>query len=304
MAGVFEQYAEEHAHRKRPRVDIAEHEENLSNRVEIPIDIDLPGINEDSQTVEDVPVEDLQMDEPASEPFVGPRSRTGRIYRKTWKLLELLPDPPAPVTLSPVPPESNATDSDATPPPTIFEEYIWNPFKTLRNAFGLYREYPSEPSHNPDDDVSLANLVDFDQSSNMPGSNAPSSFELPIHPSTTPSPSIFRNSSIGGIMSWMWSGSMLKSLGEVDRLINFLQSDEFHKEEIMDFDIRTETTRLDEALEAEEEETASPYGRDSWREVDVPIKVPYGKNASLDDIPVFNVPGLHTRKLVEVLKTA
>ncbi|KAG6895033.1 hypothetical protein C0992_003455 [Termitomyces sp. T32_za158] len=265
---------------------------------------ELPTLNLDQDT--DVPIETLNPGLPLAdvtqEAGLTSHGRPVRTRRKTWKLLQLLPDPPSPVLPSlqrdsPLPQDMDGTSH-------IAEPLLWSSVKTAANAFGLYRDYPSVPTHNPDDSLSLADLCNFGPRSAPQSSHSTTEPRSILHPHASQSGMYapFRNSSIFGIMNWMWTGSAIKSLGEVTRLVNFLKSDEFHKEDILNFDIRAETAQLDEAVETIQEE--SLFSKDRWHELDVPIKVPYGKNMAPSDIPIFDVPGLHLRKLTEVLKSA
>jgi hypothetical protein len=101
----------------------------------------------------------------------------------------------------------------------------------------------------------------------------------------------------------MWTGSGLKSVGELGRLVAFLKSDEFQKEDLRSFDVKKETRVLDKSLEPD---NADPLtARDGWKEVSVDIRVPDGKrHAEESDNPLFSVPGLHFRPLVEVIREA
>jgi hypothetical protein len=102
------------------------------------------------------------------------------------------------------------------------------------------------------------------------------------------------------MMSWMWTGSSMKSIGEMKKLVDFLKSDDFKKDDLAGFDIHSETTKFDNYLER----PASDNPQDGWRESEVIIQVPDGKIHSKDSIPTFKVPGLHHRSLVDVIKTA
>jgi hypothetical protein len=59
----------------------------------------------------------------------------------------------------------------------------------------------------------------------------------------------FRNSTIFGLMNWMWTGSAMKSIQEMVKLIAFLRSDEFQKSDLEGFDIAAETAKLDDFLD-------------------------------------------------------
>jgi hypothetical protein len=49
-------------------------------------------------------------------------------------------------------------------------------------------------------------------------------------------------------MNWMWTGSAMKSIQEMVKLIAFLRSDEFQKSDLEGFDI-AETAKLDDFLD-------------------------------------------------------
>ncbi|KAJ7105539.1 hypothetical protein C8R44DRAFT_639016 [Mycena epipterygia] len=100
-------------------------------------------------------------------------------------------------------------------------------------------------------------------------------------------------------MNWMWSGSVMKSVAECTRLVDFLVSDDFVKEDLKGFDLKSETAKFDKMLSA----------KDGWKEVSIDIEVPDGKNrrgrnVTKDPIPVFSVPGLHYRNLTQAIKSA
>ncbi|KAJ6449118.1 hypothetical protein C8R45DRAFT_947568 [Mycena sanguinolenta] len=89
-------------------------------------------------------------------PEVSSTGRPVRTKRPTWKLLQSLPAPPSAA------PELIVTDpdSDATPPPAPLS-FVWDSVKSAMNAFGLYREYPRVPTHDPDSTISLEDLSDI-----------------------------------------------------------------------------------------------------------------------------------------------
>lgn len=129
--------------------------------------------------------------------------------------------------------------------------------KTVKNSFGLYREYPSIPTHNPEkhaNSTTLSNipppagLADAIDTRLAPttSSVAPASASAT---DTAASFSPFKNSSIFGLMNWMWTGSAMKSIAEMDKLVSFLKSDEFTKEDLKGFDIAAETTKFDDFLD-------------------------------------------------------
>jgi hypothetical protein len=95
-------------------------------------------------------------------------------------------------------------------------------------------------------------------------------------------------------MTWLWTGSNQKSIQEAVKLVDF------SKDDIRDFDVKQETDLFDKALASGDLKV-----RDGWKKVSVDISVPDGKpHASEADAPVFSVPGLYFRPIVEVIKAA
>jgi hypothetical protein len=104
-------------------------------------------------------------------------------------------------------------------------------------------------------------------------------------------------------MSWFNSGSNLKSLGELDRLVNVVLSDDFKKEDLVGFSAKRESERLDNY---DNDPTSRLLADDGWIETSVSISVPaeHVRHASETDAPRFEVPGLFYRRPLEVLKAA
>ena len=248
------------------------------------------------------PLNDITQPSVVPDPEINAAGRGARKKRLTWKLLQQLPAPPSPL------PEPLTAFGDIEP---ISEaslpasEVVWRAIRTTCNSFGLYREYPDIPSHNPDNTLCLLNLADnsppIDEMS--ASVSTPLSLQDPISNSSSSNAASFfpfKNSTIFGMMSWMWTGSSMKSIGEMRKLVNFLKSDDFKKDDLAAFDIHSETTKFDSYLER----PASDNPQDGWRESEVIIQVPDGKIHSKDNIPTFKVPGLHHRSLVDVIKAA
>jgi hypothetical protein len=102
-------------------------------------------------------------------------------------------------------------------------------------------------------------------------------------------------------MGWQWTGSPMKSIGEFKSLLGVLRNTRYLPADIMDFDIEKETAKFDEYLAT----SSASSIRDGWKSASVKVSVPDGKKyASEADAPVFEVPGLLYRPLVEVIKSA
>ena len=240
------------------------------------------------------------------DPEINAAGRAVRKKRLTWKLLQQLPAPPSPLP-EPLTALEGIEPISETSLPSC--EVVWRAIKTTSNSFGLYREYPNIPTHNPDNTLCLLNLVDnslpINEMEPSASVSTPLSLQDPISNSESSSSNAasffpFKNSTIFGLMSWMWTGSSMKSIGEMKKLVDFLNSNDFKKDDLAAFDIHSETTKFDNYLER----PASDNPQDGWRESEVIIQVPDGKIHSKDGIPTFKVPGLHHRSLVDVIKTA
>ncbi|KAI0337344.1 hypothetical protein BDW22DRAFT_1468571 [Trametopsis cervina] len=104
-------------------------------------------------------------------------------------------------------------------------------------------------------------------------------------------------------MQWQYSGSSLKSAGELDRLVNeVLLADDFDRSELLGFSAHQAEHSLDEYSE--------PSGifskEDGWHETTVKISLPKeGVKASSEaDAPVLEVKGLWHRRLRDVIRSA
>lgn len=205
---------------------------------------------------------------PTPEPVLTTAGRPVRTKRLTWKLLQLLPDPPAPA------PELEITDpdSDATPPPEP-TAFVWENIRSALNNFGLYREYPRVPTHDPDSTLSLDDLSDVPKAAQPAPTHPPAAAGPPL--TSDPSSEThsnpyypFPNSTAWGITNWQWSGSHLKSIQETQRLIDFLKSDKFNPADLECFNLVKETERLDKSA-------SGSMVRDGWSEVSVEIQVSF-----------------------------
>jgi hypothetical protein len=107
----------------------------------------------------------------------------------------------------------------------------------------------------------------------------------------------------------MWSGSAMKSLGEVSKLIGFLKSADFRKEDIEGFDIRRETALFDLSLGSKPKSQtttgpSAPVYNEGWHEVEAKIQVQDGLTHTDDaEMPLFSVPGLHYRSICSIIKS-
>lgn len=261
--------------------------------------LDVPmDVHDQSQT----DLEDLHpstdTDAPDPPPFDPPSpqktqaGRPQRHYRLPARYQDLLPDKPAPVETAKSLPQV-APGSTALPRVIL---HVRDFMHTDTNLFGLFRAYPDRPSYDPDSTVQFEDLSDYykvQKPHNQPA--------FPLEPSQQrPPPWPFENMSTYLLMDWMMTGSNLKSVGEVTRLVkDVISSGDFSIDELANFNTQRELHRLDSS---ETVNGSDLFTGDGWAEHDVKIHIPTGEKQSSGN--PFVVPGLHRRSLSAVLKAA
>lgn len=168
-------------------------------------------------------------------PIIVSSSRSGRAHRRPKKLLDFLPTKPneVPLHLRPLPAHQDpphTASPEPSPPPSdpVPEGLTLGSVQTEPNVFGLYRVYAVRPLNDPDEDLSLDDLADspnFAVSSPPPPDallsfGIPSVKELPEKPTSGFSFAPFLNMSIFLLMSWFYNGSGVKSVAQLDQLVN------------------------------------------------------------------------------------
>ncbi|KAF9240183.1 hypothetical protein BU15DRAFT_74100 [Melanogaster broomeanus] len=239
-----------------------------------------------SEVVQGIPNQHTENSEAfASELELGP-VRPRRVIRLPKRYQDEPPEPLAPVE---------------EPRPAMVRRVILHVRDTIRtafNAFGLFREYPHRPSYDPDAFVSPDDLTYR--------ARRPRSPDLQPHvPSTSvseqPPPWPFANMSIYRLMEWRYSGSITKSLQEINRLVrDVLLAEDFKVDDLSKFSMATQNGVLDAKYNA-----ATTHHSDGWRETDVHIEVPTRSSGSSGNSQTFTVTnGLIYRPLIDVIRSA
>lgn len=247
--------------------------------------------------MEEAPPSDDIPSNPHPEPILG---RGARKKRLTWKLLERLPAPPAPPpmhNMDQLAQECTADAPEALPNPPVLEWY-----RTVPNIFSMLREYLGAPSHHPDTGFTL------DKFTNVPPASPPAAVvdeedSTAEFRKSAACEHMFANSTVFQLMQWMWTGSATKSIAEMARLIEILQSPEFDKSHLEGFDIHKETARLDASLDFQEGRPSD----EGWQESEVTIEVPDGQkhaDTSASPLKTFTFPGLYHRSITAVIEKA
>ena len=230
----------------------------------------MPGAYPDVPPTQLPPIETPSVSTPM-DPVMQPR----RTRKQPVHFRDVLPEPPLPA-----PPKPRQL-------PTVYL-LVTNPLTTALNAFGLFRSYLFHPSYDPD------SVVDPSDLSNLSTHAPPPSLEPNEMDHSPPWP--FRNMSIWRLMRWMNTGSRLKSEGEVDHLVHgVLNAPDFRPEDLQNFSVHQENNRLDTANKT------TPLD-DSFQVASVTIKVPTGEPSNSETSRMYSIPGLHYRKLLNVVK--
>ncbi|KAG2128672.1 uncharacterized protein EDB93DRAFT_1095871, partial [Suillus bovinus] len=178
--------------------------------------------------------------------------------------------------------------------------------------YGLFQTYPNSfPLYNPDEITSLAHLSDSTHfaSAQQPAAGRPwwsgfgTSMKTPTENFFVP----FLNATIYRLMCWFHGGSTMKSLTELDRLVNkVILAEDFDKADLQGFQASKELEHLDNYQGDPEDICSSFSTAGGWIETSVKIRLPADgvEHPSEECAPEFNVPGLFYRRPLEVLKTA
>ncbi|KAF7431003.1 hypothetical protein PC9H_006718 [Pleurotus ostreatus] len=239
-------------------------------------------------------------------------SSHGRSRCPTWKVLEsqrLLREKEIRAAQPQPQPRLQSEDQDDIQKETPASS-IWGTFRSRMSQYGLWREYPTNPTYDPYSSHTADAHNDDDATS--PPTDAESL--PPKLQDESGNPYFpFTNSSLFGLLSWKWIGSNTKSDIEFGKLFAFLQSTEFSQADVTNTNIDSEINRVDKYIQGSASDSSdegsasnnSPQNRGGWREVPISISIPDGQvHASLEDAPLFEIPGLHYRSLTEVIQNA
>jgi Plavaka transposase len=182
-------------------------------------------------------------------------------------------------------------------------------FDTEPDDFGLFRSYISCPTYEPDEEVSLDSICDSDGFA-VAKVNSDNWWSV-FGPRSSPVESVNQNlfapflgATVFRLMSWFYNGSNMKSVTELDKLVNdVILADDFDKAHLKGFNAARELKRLDE----HKQHTQFP-SKDGWKETSVKIRLPAEKTSlsstSEDEAPEFEVNGVFYRPLTDVIISA
>ncbi|KAJ7585520.1 hypothetical protein C8J56DRAFT_788278 [Mycena floridula] len=167
----------------------------------------------------------------------------------------------------------------------------------------MWRSYLHQPTYDPDSSVPLSELYNTNQRrpevQDISSELASDTNATPENPSEAPPPPYpFANMTVWRLMTWLNTGSNMKSEGEVDRLTEAIRQPDFDPTELDGFSANRENHHLDKAAETNQ---GSPEF-EGFTKIDVDIEVPSGDR----NVPskVFQVPGLYARNILAIIRSA
>jgi hypothetical protein len=184
-------------------------------------------------------------------------------------------------------------------------------FDTEPDEFGLFRSYISCPTFEPDEEIPLDSICDSEGfavvkvnfTKDWSSVFGPRSSKSPVESANPNSFAPFLGATVSRLMSWVYGGSNMKSVTELDKLVNdVILADDFDRVHLKGFSAAWELKRLDEY----EQHTKFP-SKDGWKETSVKIRLPAEKahlSTSEEKTPEFEVNGVFYRPLIGVIISA
>lgn len=166
-----------------------------------------------------------------------------------------------------------------TPKPMIHE--------TIPNEFGLYWHFTTWPFIDPENDVTIDNLVDaptFLNTTDCGYHKAEESFGPGSSLSNSFAP--YLNATVYRLMNWFYQAG-LKTLNDVDSLVHdVILAPDFTANHLQNFSASSEAKQLDDNLMCP--------ASDGWQESSVKIQLPKtrARYAHEDDAPEAEIPGV------------
>lgn len=212
------------------------------------------------------------------------------------------------------PSHSDPQSPNTRSPSPIAEPPQPNVIKTDRDEFGLYRLYMSYPPTNPDEMQDLESRCDAPGLVTVSRNGGKrwwtdfgySMLDLPIQKDGFFVP--FLNATVFRLMNWFYSGSSLKSIAELQSLVdNVILAPDFKISDLDGFNAKRELRRLDGEAETNSNNSPStPFANTNrWKQSSVYIRLPCEKVLQKEDTaPTLEVPGVYHRSLIEVITTA
>jgi len=225
---------------------------------------------------------------PTQPPLLTQSGRPRREYRLPKRFRDNIPEPPAPVPITGIPPNPEPNPHPIRRVTLIVRDRLI----TAMNSFGIWRNYPERPTVDPD---SVLTLEDLSNSHYNTYGTPSDSHSNPSEPRSPHWP--FSNATVHAVMQWLNNGHTTKSEVETTKFVHdVILSPTFNPADLAGFDAHRENQRIDKALS--QESTL----QSQFMESSVDILVPSGEKNM--EARTFTVPGLLHRKLTSIIREA
>ena len=253
--------------------------------------------------------EDLQLDKPIA---MRRATRTRQVPARFGKSGDILPSAQMAamnICSQVVTPESSPPPSPAASLPSISRPPSPMPVdmpspepmihETTPNQFGLYRRFETWPSVDPENDVTIDDLIDAPTFINTTDRGYRKAEEANGLAPTSSNPfAPYLNATIYRLMNWFYqTGS--KTLNDLNSLVHdVVLAPDFNTDHLQNFSASSEIKRLDD----------NPMcpSSDGWHESSVKLRLPKTKEkyAHEDDAPEAEIPGILHRDLLQSIISA
>jgi hypothetical protein len=202
---------------------------------------------------------------------------------------------------SPTPSQASSPCVSQPPSPMPFDIPTPEPMihETIPNEFGLYRRFTTWPSVDPENDVTIDDLVDaptFLNTTDRGYRKAEESFG-PGGASSNPF-APYLNATVYRLMNWFYQAGS-KTLNDLDSLVHdVILAPDFTADHLQNFSASSEAKRLDD--------NPMRPASDGWQESSVKIRLPKtrARYAHEDDAPEAEIPGVLHRDLLQSIISA
>ncbi|KZV72799.1 hypothetical protein PENSPDRAFT_750617 [Peniophora sp. CONT] len=186
-------------------------------------------------------------------------------------------------------------------------------WSTAPDEFGVWREYAVKPSLIPDISGPVPTPASYCDYPTPPEHNTPHSscpwWARFSSSAMGASHAPFLSRSVYYLMDWFYSGSNVKSLGQLNDLVHkVLLREDFSTNDLVGFNAQTEAARLDDHKKVinEQGEKHVVTEPDGWHTESVKVRVACDgvQFASEREAPVFSVKDFMYREPIEVMKAA
>ena len=169
--------------------------------------------------------------------------------------------------------------------------------QSSRNVFGLFRKYSGEkfPSHDPEEELTLIDLRDVEQTSAQEDGVVTS-----ISPSPEQSYGPYPNESSFLLGEWYWNDGVQKSKRSFKNLVNIVSSPDFQPADVRDTNWDLIDERLG-GLEGELEWEDVEFDA-TWTCTPVEIRVPHHSRSANPGIQTYTFPNFYHRSIVAIIR--